>query len=97
MGYRNLRQCVEDLAANGHLVRCTDEVDAHLEAAEIQRRVFLADGPAVLFENVQGCSFPMVSNLFGSLPRAHFIFRDTLEWVQRLVELKTDSNAFCGH
>ena len=94
MGYRNLRQCVEDLAANGHLVRCTDEVDAHLEAAEIQRRVFLADGPAVLFENVQGCSFPMVSNLFGSLPRAHFIFRDTLEWVQRLVELKTDSNAF---
>ena len=94
MGYRNLRQCVEDLAANGHLVRCTDEVDAHLEAAEIQRRVFLADGPAVLFENVRGCSFPMVSNLFGSLPRAHFIFRDTLEWVQRLVELKTDSNAF---
>lgn len=94
MGYRNLRQCVEDLAANGHLVRCTDEVDAHLEAAEIQRRVFRADGPAVLFENVRGCSFPMVSNLFGSLPRAHFIFRDTLEWVRRLVELKTDSNAF---
>ena len=94
MGYRNLRQCVEDLAANGHLVRCTDEVDAHLEAAEIQRRVFRADGPAVLFENVRGCSFPMVSNLFGNLPRAHFIFRDTLEWVRRLVELKTDSNAF---
>jgi 4-hydroxy-3-polyprenylbenzoate decarboxylase len=94
MGYRNLRQCVEDLAANGHLVRCTDEIDAHLEAAEIQRRVFLADGPAVLFENVRNCSFPMVSNLFGSLSRAHFMFRDTLEWVQRLVELKTDSNAF---
>ena len=94
MGYRNLRQCVEDLAANGHLVRCTDEIDAHLEAAEIQRRVFRADGPAVLFENVRNCSFPMVSNLFGSLSRAHFMFRDTLEWVQRLVELKTDSNAF---
>ena len=94
MGYRNLRQCVEDLAANGHLVRCTDEIDAHLEAAEIQRRVFRADGPAVLFENVRNCSFPMVSNLFGSISRAHFIFRDTLEWVQRLVELKTDSNAF---
>ncbi|MCP3696265.1 MAG: UbiD family decarboxylase, partial [Planctomycetaceae bacterium] len=94
MGYRNLRQCVEDLAANGHLVRCTDEIDAHLEVAEIQRRVFRADGPAVLFENVRNCSFPMVSNLFGSLSRAHFMFRDTLEWVQRLVELKTDSNAF---
>lgn len=94
MGYRNLRQCVHDLESNGHLVRCSDEVDAHLEAAEIQRRVFLNDGPAVLFDNVRNCSFPMVSNLFGSLPRAHFIFRDTLEWVRRVIELKTDSSAF---
>ncbi len=97
MGYRNLQQCVRDLEAHGHLVRCTEEVDSHLEAAEIQRRLYLSEGPAVLFENTRNCSFPMVSNLFGTLPRAHFIFRDTLEWVRRLVELKMDSSVFWKH
>jgi len=97
MGYRNLQQCVRDLEAHGHLVRYTEEVDSHLEAAEIQRRLYLSEGPAVLFENTRNCSFPMVSNLFGTLPRAHFIFRDTLEWVRRLVELKMDSSVFWKH
>ena len=47
-------------------------------------------GPAVLFEQVAGCRFPMVSNLFGTIERARFIFRDTLDHVRRLIELKID-------
>jgi 4-hydroxy-3-polyprenylbenzoate decarboxylase len=35
----------------------------------------------------------MVSNLFGTLERARFIFRHTLESVRRLVELKVDPSA----
>lgn len=93
MGYRNLRQCVDDLQKNGHLVRVDERVDAYLEAAEIQRRVYLSNGPAVHFTNVKDCRFSMVSNLFGSLERAHFIFRDTIEGFRRAVELKVDPTA----
>lgn len=88
MGYRNLQQCVADLERNGQLVRINEPVDARLEAAEIHRRVFQSGGPAILFANVRDCRFPLVSNLFGTLERARFLFRDTLEAVQRAIELK---------
>ncbi len=90
MGYRNLRQCVDDLERAGQLVRLEDPIDARLEAAEVHRRVYQAGGPAVYFANVQDCRFPLVSNLFGTLERSRYLFRDTLEEVQRLVALKID-------
>ncbi len=90
MTYRSLRQCVVDLAAAGHLIECTDSVDAHLEAAEIQRRVFESGGPAILFSDVRGCEFPMLANLFGRLDRAEFLFRDTLAGVHQLIATAAD-------
>jgi 4-hydroxy-3-polyprenylbenzoate decarboxylase len=93
MGYRSLTACVEDLARHGHLARIEHEIDPRLEAAEIQRRVYQAGGPALYFARLRGTRFPMVSNLFGTLPRARFIFRDALEGVRRLVELKADPTA----
>jgi 4-hydroxy-3-polyprenylbenzoate decarboxylase len=90
MGYPSLRACVHDLERNGHLIRITEEVDPHLEMAAIHMRVFEQGGPALLFENVKGCRFPAVSNLFGTLERSRFMFRDTLERVKALVELKYD-------
>src|ERR1043166_5124119 len=94
MGYRSLRECVADLQRTGQLVRIDAEIDPHLEAAEIQRRVYQAGGPAILYAHVKGCRFPMVSNLFGTLERTRFLFRDTLEAVRHLVELKVDTQAF---
>src|SRR5205823_3815089 len=91
---RSLRACVTDLERAGQLVRIEQEVDPHLEAAEIHRRVYQAAGPAVYFARVKGCAFPMVSNLFGTLERARFLFRDTLAAVRHLVELKVDPPAF---
>ena len=93
MGYRNLRECVTDLERTGQLVRISEEVDAQLEAAEIQRRVYEAGGPAIYFERVKGCRFPMVSNLFGTSERTRFLFRDSLAAVRKLVELKIDPPA----
>lgn len=90
MSYRSLRQCVDDLERNGHLVRIDSPVDPHLEAAAIHRRVYAAGGPALFFTNVIGCRFPMVSNLFGTLARARFLFRHTYEQVRQLVDLKID-------
>ncbi len=94
MGYKTLRQCVEDLERHGQLVRIAREVDPYLEAAEIQRRVYEAQGPAVFYEQVKGCRFPLVSNLFGTHERTRFLFRDALQAVQHLVELKIDPAAF---
>src|SRR5262245_41796762 len=94
MGYSNLRACIADLERAGHLVRIEQEVDPYLEATEIHRRVNQAGGPAIFFERVKGCAFPMVSNLFGTLERTRFLFRDTLESVRHLVELKIDPATF---
>ncbi|MBL9125228.1 MAG: UbiD family decarboxylase, partial [Planctomycetaceae bacterium] len=93
MGYRTLAECVADLERHGRLVRVDAAVDPYLEVAEIQRRVYQAGGPALLFTRPQGCRFPLVSNLFGTLERAEFIFRDTLDRVRRLFELKIDPAA----
>lgn len=90
MGYRSLQECVQDLQRHNHLVRIEAEIDPYLEAAEIQRRVYAAGGPALLFANVKNCQFPMVSNLFGTIERTRFLFRDSLEAVRHLVELKID-------
>lgn len=90
MGYRSLADAVKDLEQNKHLVRIDAEIDPCLEAAEIQRRVYLAGGPALFFTHVKGCRFPMVSNLFGTMERTRFLFRDSLASVRRLVELKVD-------
>src|SRR5438874_1374488 len=97
MGYASLRACVTDLEWTGQLVRIRVEIDPYLEAAAVHRRVYAAGGPALLFERVRGCDFPMVSNLFGTLERTRFLFRDSLEAVRQLVELKIDPTAFWKH
>ena len=97
MGHLTLQQCVEDLEAAGHLVRLEDEVDACLEAAEIHRRVNASGGPAVLFAKLKRCQFPMVSNLFGTMERAQFMFRDTLGAVKHLIRLKVDPRSAWKH
>ncbi len=94
MGYRHLRECVEDLDRNGQLVRIEEPIDADLEAATIQRRVSAAGGPALLFTQVRNCRFPMVSNLFGTMDRVRFMFRDGLEAVERLIELREQPRRF---
>jgi 4-hydroxy-3-polyprenylbenzoate decarboxylase len=94
MGYSSLRECLADLERTGQLLRLEEEIDPHLEAAAIQRRLYQAGGPAVYFDRVKGCRFPLVCNLFGTLQRARFLFRDTLAAVRHLVELKVDPSAF---
>ena len=94
MTYKSLRECVVDLERANHLVRVTEEVDPHLEMAEIQRRVFEAEGPALLFENVKGTRFDCASNLFGTMERCRFLFRSTLERVGKIVQLKADPAEF---
>lgn len=90
MNYSSLEACLIDLEKNGHLVRVKEEVDPYLEMAAIHLRVYEAKGPAILFENVKGSRFRAASNIFGTLDRSKFIFRDTIESVQKLIEFKND-------
>jgi 4-hydroxy-3-polyprenylbenzoate decarboxylase len=93
MGYISLEQCLLDLEKNGHLVRVKEEVDPYLEMAAIHLRVHEAKGPALLFERVKGSRFRAASNIFGTMDRSRFIFRDTLSRVKQLVALKNDPMA----
>lgn len=90
MGYRNLHEAVAGLERTKQLKRIDVEVDPFLEIGAIQRRVYAAGGPALLFTRVKGCDFPMLGNLFGTLERACYLFRDTLPAIERLVALKVD-------
>ncbi len=94
MGYRSLQECVADLQRTQQLISLDVEIDPWLEAAEIQRRVYQAGGPAILFNRVKGSPFRMASNLFGTLERTRFLFRDALQAVRHLVELKIDPLSF---
>ncbi|MGB1698578.1 MAG: UbiD family decarboxylase, partial [Nannocystaceae bacterium] len=90
MAHRCTLDAVLDLEQGGHLVRIERPVDANLEIAEIQRRVYAAGGPALFFERVEGSPFPAASNLYGTVERCHYLFRHTLERTKRAIELKAD-------
>ncbi|TWU56486.1 4-hydroxybenzoate decarboxylase subunit C [Rubripirellula tenax] len=97
MKHRSTRDVVDDLRQGGRLIEIQDEVDPHLEMAEIQRRVYASGGPGLLFNNVRGSRFPAASNLFASIDQARYLFRDTLESVRRLIEIKLDPSALPKH
>ncbi|MBS1643887.1 MAG: UbiD family decarboxylase, partial [Bacteroidetes bacterium] len=97
MAYNSLQSCLSDLERHGHLVRIKEEVDPNLEMAAIHLRVQEMGGPALLFENVKGSRFRAASNIFGTMERSRFLFRDTLERVQHLVRLKNNPMAAFKH
>ncbi|MBX7149822.1 UbiD family decarboxylase [bacterium] len=90
MGYKNLQSCLADLEKIGELKRISVPVDPRLQVGAIQRRVCAAGGPALLFTNVTGSKFPMLGNLFGTLKRTEYLFRDTIPVVKKLMDLKID-------
>ena len=67
--HTNLRSFIEQLRKEKQVVEIKAEVDPYLELAEIHRRVIDEQGPALLFTNVKGSRFPVVTNLFGTPKR----------------------------
>jgi len=63
MTFKSLNDCVRFLENQGELVRVKEEIDPDLEMAEVTRRVFQNEGPALFFENIKASPFPAVSNL----------------------------------
>jgi 4-hydroxy-3-polyprenylbenzoate decarboxylase len=88
MAYSSLEACLLDLERTGQLLRIKEEVDPYLEMAAIHLRIFEQKGPAIFFEKVKGSKFRAASNIFGTLERSEFIFRDTLPSVKQLIDIK---------
>lgn len=74
MSFNDLRSFIRSLEKSGDLVRITRLVDPDQEITIIQHRVLQAGGPALLFENVKGSPYRVVSNLFGTPERVNAIF-----------------------
>src|ERR1700687_5669677 len=74
MEFENLRQFIDVLRKENQVVEISAPVDPNLELAEIHRRVIDEEGPALLFTNVKGSSFPVVTNLFGTSRRVDLAF-----------------------
>ena len=86
--FSNLRTFIDQLRRDGDFAVVDARVTARLEAAEIHRRVIAAGGPALLFTNVEGAAFPLVTNLFGTARRAELAFGSRPErLIKRLVGL----------
>ena len=79
-----------DLEQSRQLIRIKEEVDPNLEMAAIHLRVHEAGGKAILFEKIKGCNYQAVSNLFGTLERSKFIFREHFTDIQQLVDIKNN-------
>jgi UbiD family decarboxylase len=88
----DLRAFLDRLRRDGDLVEVDAPVSPVLEAAEIHRRVIAAGGPALLFKQVEGADFPLVTNLFGTPRRARLAFGERpFELLKRAVELAQES------
>src|SRR5438477_13093683 len=72
--HRNLRSFLDLLRRENDLITIDAEVDPYLELAEIHRRVIRESGPALLFKQVKGSGFPVVTNLFGTAKRIELAF-----------------------
>ena len=69
MPYSSLHDFVDALRKAGELHVVSARVDPYLEVAEITDRVVKAGGPALLFANVAGSQFPVLTNQFGTRRR----------------------------
>ncbi|MEP6924652.1 MAG: UbiD family decarboxylase [Pyrinomonadaceae bacterium] len=86
--HSNLRSFLAELRRENDLIEIEAEVDPYLELAEIHRRVIEAGGAALLFKNVKGSYFPVVTNLFGTMKRIEIGFGTRpQEFVKRAVEM----------
>src|SRR5688500_6465956 len=82
----SLRAYLDLLRREREVVEVSTRVDPHLEIAEIHRRVIAAEGPALLFSNVKGSTYSVVTNLFGTARRIELAFgRRPLEFVKQAV------------
>ena len=90
MTYKSLHKCISDLEKKGQIRNVYEEMNPDLDMATMHLDEFANGGKAILFENIKGSKYKAVSNLFGTLERSKFMFRDTLQIVKELINIKNN-------
>lgn len=98
MPFDSLRAFVDALRKTGALRVVSAAVDPYLEIAEITDRVVKLGGPALLFTNVKGSAFPVLTNQFGTQARMAMALggetlNDVSERVRRLIDITPPTSA----
>jgi 4-hydroxy-3-polyprenylbenzoate decarboxylase len=93
MPFRSLEEFLDALDAKGDLLRVRSRVSRDLEITEITQRAVRSDGPALLFENVDGATMPVAMNVLGSPRRIAAALgatdlKEPAERISRLVRMK---------
>ncbi|MBI3014687.1 MAG: UbiD family decarboxylase [Candidatus Tectomicrobia bacterium] len=69
------------LEGEGQLLRIQENVNPRFELSQILKEVDRRGGPALLFERVSGCSFPVAGNLLGTRHRLALLFGTSEEHI----------------
>ncbi|MEO9170195.1 MAG: menaquinone biosynthesis decarboxylase, partial [Candidatus Baltobacteraceae bacterium] len=101
MPFDSLRAYVDALRKAGEVHTIAAPVDPFLEIAEITDRVVKAGGPALLFTNVKGSRFPVLTNQFGSQRRMAMALDaarldDVAERLRRLLDVTAPESSSLG-
>ncbi|MBF0455366.1 MAG: UbiD family decarboxylase [Magnetococcales bacterium] len=88
--FSDLRTFIDYLKQKGELVQVDVPVDPHLEITEICTRLLAEGGPAVLFTQVIGSRFPVLTNLFGTQERVGLAVGRTPKELEELGQLLSD-------
>lgn len=93
MGFDSLGEFLSALEQRGDLLRVRSPVQRDLEITELTQRAVRSDGPALLFENVVGSTWPVAMNVLGSPRRIALALgaetvEEVAERVQALVRLR---------
>jgi len=89
MAFYSLKEFIDRLGQEGELLRISEPVSPILEISEITDRVskMPGGGKALLFENVEGSSMPVLINAFGSTRRMNLALGvDGLEDIAHEIE-----------
>jgi len=98
-----LREFLRVLKDEGDLLSIAEEVSTEYEIVALTRQASDADGPALLFQNVRGSRFPVLSGLFGAERRVakaldvhpDELFKTYLEREGRRIEPEVLDSAPC--
>ena len=97
MAYKSLHKCISDLEKKGEIRKVPEEINPDLDMATMHLDEFAKGGRSILFENVKGSKYKAVSNLFGTLDRSKFMFRDSLQIVKELIHIKINPISVFKH
>lgn len=88
---------IKILEKKGQLIRIKEKINPELEMASVHLKYFKENNKAILFENVQGTSYSAISNLFGSLKRSRLLFKEDLQTIKDLIDLRNNPIRFLKH